>query len=803
MKETNNGTVLIHCHAGCDSDTILKKLGLAVKDLFPKCDVRKLDKAGAGALLRSRGLRRETIEHFRISSDIEKQAWQFPLGQGGGVKFKRFESAGRSKYWVSPGTKPGVYYLNPCRNKSEAWLVEGEADVWIMHQAGLDAFSFTGGAANVPAKAVKDVANAGIGVINIAYDNDDKGQRGAQKAAAAFSRAGIKCTIRELPTSVGAGGDITTLYNNLGADDAKFRQLLGGLPESTAPATRHSGEQPGARPPQAQQLVELVDEAQLFHSPDSIAFATIPIDDHHETHAILGTQLKRWLRRKFYGRYGKPPNAQALSDAVLTLDARASYDGEEQSVFIRLAEADGALYVDLGDQLWRGIEITPEGWHIVHKLPVKFQRAPGMQQLPVPMAGGSIEQLREFVNVGSESDFRLLVGYTLAALSANGPYWILMLLGEQGSAKSTAARVLRTLIDPSSTPIRGAPREERDLVIAANNGWVLAFDNLSTIKDWLSDALCRIATGGGFSTRKLYTDSDEVLFNAQRPIILTAINDPSRRDDLRDRTMIATLPPIQDHRRISEKDFWESFNHAHPFLFGALLDGLSAAVRNFSHMQLDKTPRMADAALWVTAAEEGLGWNHGAFLMSYDENRQSAVETFVEDDLFGSAILDLVSEIGELTKTCGDLQWVLDARVGDHVRKSREWPKSPRGVRAALERIAPALRRVGVEAHFHTRGRHPRPVTIRKIGDTMLPTVPEAPAAAAHEDSVREPPAGRLAKNRQKQPRDCWDGGERSAVTSSSSAPDVPDNYELLERAAIVAENSDLETRVASDERNS
>ena len=63
--------------------------------------------------------------------------------------------------------------------------------------------------------------------------------------------------------------------------------------------------------------------------------------------------------------------------------------------------------------------------------------------------------------------------------------------------------MLKKLIDPCAAPDRAGPRDERDLMIRARNGWVLAFDNLSKLPDWLSDALCRLSTGGGFSTRAL------------------------------------------------------------------------------------------------------------------------------------------------------------------------------------------------------------------------------------------------------------------------------------------------------------
>jgi hypothetical protein len=140
---------------------------------------------------------------------------------------------------------------------------------------------------------------------------------------------------------------------------------------------------------------------------------------------------------------------------------------------------------------------------------VRFRRAAGMKPLPMPLPGGSVETLRSFLNVRTDNDFVLVVAWVLAILRNRGPYPIIVLSGEQGSAKSTFTAILRALIDPNTAPLRALPREDRDLFIAASNGHVLAFDNVSGLPAWISDTLCRLATGGGFAVRQLYTDQDE------------------------------------------------------------------------------------------------------------------------------------------------------------------------------------------------------------------------------------------------------------------------------------------------------
>ena len=129
----------------------------------------------------------------------------------------------------------------------------------------------------------------------------------------------------------------------------------------------------------------------------------------------------------------------------------------------------------------------------------------------------------------------------MAALRPRGP--LLAISGEQGSAKTVLSKMLKALVDPNVAPVRALPREQRELMIAANNGHVLAFDNLSGLPPWLSDALCRLATGGSFAVRQLYTNEDEILFQAARPLLVNGIEDVISRPDLADRSIFLTLAP--------------------------------------------------------------------------------------------------------------------------------------------------------------------------------------------------------------------------------------------------------------------
>ena len=248
----------------------------------------------------------------------------------------------------------------------------------------------------------------------------------------------------------------------------------------------------GRRPTQADVLINLLGAADLFHSADGAAVADININGHRETWPVRTKGFRRWLARQFFETTGGAPSSEALQATLNVAEAKAHFDGPERSVCIRVGGLGGRLYLDLGDDAWRAVEIDAAGWRVIDDPPVRFRRAAGMQPLPMPVPGGSVETLRSFLNLRSDADFVLVIAWALAVLRPRGPYPVIVLSGEQGSAKSTFSAILRALLDPNTAPLRALPRQDRDLFIAATNGHVLAFDNVSALPSWISDTLCRL-----------------------------------------------------------------------------------------------------------------------------------------------------------------------------------------------------------------------------------------------------------------------------------------------------------------------
>jgi hypothetical protein len=498
-----------------------------------------------------------------------------------------------------------------------------------------------------------------------------------------------------------------------------------------------NGRTVGRRQTQADILIELAQSVELFHTPDSAGFADLDINGHRETWPIRAKGFRRWLARRFFEQTSGAPSSEALQSALNVIEAKAHFDAPERTVHIRVGELDGRLYLDLCDERWRAVEVGATGWRVIDHPPVRFRRASGMRPLPVPERGGTIDALRPFLNVKYDADLVLVVSWALACLRNRGPYPLIALSGEQGSAKSTFCAILRALLDPNTAPLRALPREDRDLFIAANNGYLLAFDNVSGVPAWISDTLCRLANGGGFAARQLYTDQDEVLFDAARPLILNGIEDIVTRPDLADRAVFLTLEPIPEERRRPEAELWAAFEAERPGILGVLLDAVVEGLKRLPETHLPKLPRMADFALWATACETAL-WPAGTFWSAYCGNLGEAVESVIDADPVAGAVRTMMQSRTERTVWTGnatDLLGALGEVAGERVTKSKSWPDSPRSLSGRLRRAATFLRKIGINISFEREGRARTRTIVITTTDDAAPendgTRPSAPSASS------------------------------------------------------------------------
>jgi len=466
----------------------------------------------------------------------------------------------------------------------------------------------------------------------------------------------------------------------------------------------------------ADQLIGLVLQSgiEFFHDPEEQGWASIRVDGHWENHPVRSRSFQRFLLRTYYRARGESPGVQAIRAALDLFEAQALFDGDESPIHLRVADHRGKLYLDLCDRAWRAVEIDTEGWRIVDQPPPRFHRTRGAQPLPPPERGGNLEELRRFLNVDRQG-WILIKAFLVGALRPGVPCAILIAKGEQGAGKTTACRVISALIDPRIGSLRGIPREVRDLTAAARNSWLVCFDNLSHLPDELADAACRLATGGGFGGRELYSDHDQAIFDAIRPLVFNAIPDlGAARPDFLDRAVIVEFLEMNPEMRRDEAQFWRDFEQARPRILGALLDAVVIGLGNLAAVRIDRLPRMADFARWISACERALGLGEVEALEVYRSNCAEARDLALE----ASPVFEPLRELAKVgfSGTSSELLLVLNKLVSEGTRRSRRWPKAPNALGNALRRMAGSLRSGGIDICF-SRAEHQgtRMISVKSI----------------------------------------------------------------------------------------
>ena len=464
-------------------------------------------------------------------------------------------------------------------------------------------------------------------------------------------------------------------------------------PEARDPAAAESpAESPAVRLRPADRLVALAGAAELFRTLEGEVYADLAIDGRRETWPVRSRGFRRWLTRRFFEAHRGAPSTVALHEAAGVIEAQVAagapgQDLPERALHLRVGGLAGKLYLDLGDATWRAVEIDAAGWRVVAAPPVRFRRPPSQRALPVPEAGGSIERLAGFLNLGTRENLVLVAAWALAALRDRGPCPILVLTGEQGSGKSTGTAMLQALIDPTALPPRGLPGKDRELLAAGRAAHVLAFDNLSALPPWWADALCRRVGGAG----------------AARPVIVNGIADLATRPELAERALVITLAGIGEADRRPEAELWAAFEAERPRLLGALLTAVAEGLRRAGTERPAGLPRLADFVLWASACQASL-WPAGTFAAVYAASRHGVVIDRVDADPLIDAVLGMAQLKEVWEGTASELLVDIEPFFFG-ARGSREWPGNARVLGERLREGMGLLRPLGIDVSFH---RHPR-----------------------------------------------------------------------------------------------
>lgn len=454
----------------------------------------------------------------------------------------------------------------------------------------------------------------------------------------------------------------------------------------------------GEREPSAiDELVELArQKCDLKHDADRLAVAVIPMPGRKEVWRIYSSGFEDWLRAAYWRAKQSGVPDMALKAALATIAAAGINDGEEITTHVRAAKKDLGYLIDLCNEQWQAVWVTPSGWQVIEPSPVLFTRTQSMRPLPQVVGGGDIGLLWQHANIPADRRVFVLT-WLLDSFRPDTPFPVLELVGEQGSAKSTTQSVLRSLVDPNKVMLRGRPKSVEDIFVAAANNWLVSYENLSGLTAEQQDVFCTLATGGGFAARQLYTNGEEHVMETKRPVVLNGIAVVATRPDLIDRVIHVDMPTIPSESRKDDADTSAAWELDRPFVFGALMDLFVKALRILPTVKLTHKQRMADFERFGEAVSRALGFAPGDFQRQYAELIRAGIDRALESNVVAQ-VLDKYFEARidpwNWKGTAGQLYELLN---NQNITDRGNWPRSPKGLADQLRRVAPAYRAKGIE----------------------------------------------------------------------------------------------------------
>lgn len=464
--------------------------------------------------------------------------------------------------------------------------------------------------------------------------------------------------------------------------------------------------------PETQALLELTQGTRLLVDEHYEPYIVFESPEKRMVVGVLTAEFKRHLSALYQNKYSRAPQRVALAEAVREIETRAAAEGVVGIVHLRRAMTEDGLWLDLGDNLGRVVQIANEGWRVLRNAPVYFRRYRHQLPLPVPEAGGDAELFRGMLPVTDPGDLMLLMAWLIAAYNPIIPVPMLVLTGPKGSGKTTLARILRRLIDPSRAEIMGLPAEAVFAQVLDHHA-LPVFDNLGQLTARQANLLCRAVTGLSLVKRRNYTDSDDVILGERRPMIVTALEAPSDAPDWMDRALVLRLAPIQRQVRFEEVRIMGMFEKQQAKFLGLMMSRLSAAYAFYRTMPLPQgLPRMADFAVWGQAMAASTGADPKMFLAALERNSYFQNEALLERDETGQAVLQFMHDKTEWKGTVQELMTAMQTMKQAHT------PKNPTRLGIELRRLQLNFNQHGIALESRREnGRRTLILKNQRIGD--------------------------------------------------------------------------------------
>lgn len=447
--------------------------------------------------------------------------------------------------------------------------------------------------------------------------------------------------------------------------------------------------------------MQIIDATPLFYDESGVGYAEIASDGLKKIVPIQDHGFENWLLSEYYKLHSDFPTPSAVKSCMSLAVYRSKSQKCLGSVFLRFGENSSKHYVDLASKTGEVVEIDDIGWRILQKSPIAFRHTSIQREIVTPRPRGDVTRFLDFVNVEAEEHKILLLSALCATPLADIAKPIIGFIGQQGSAKTSAARFFRMLVDPSEPLVNDYRPDRRELSLVFYHNALPVFDNLSTIPLAMSNMLCAAVTGAGYQTRAQYTNAGIFAYSYKRGMLFTSLGIPTKAPDFLDRSLFIEMNRITTTRRRSETALVEAFQAATPDILGGILDTLVEAKRYLTCASLPSLPRLADFGRYGAAISEVLGFGAKRFFEAYHANGSSQGLAAVRNsDPVLAAIVKLIEQVYCFTGLTSELLEVLNEFSPVNLKPGQRWPTNPIQMGKALFRLNADLLDCGIEMEF-------------------------------------------------------------------------------------------------------
>ena len=433
-------------------------------------------------------------------------------------------------------------------------------------------------------------------------------------------------------------------------------------------------------------------------------------DNHIEIYRLSNPNYHKILRYKYYEEYKKTVPKEAIQQVIDLLEAKASFDGKEYPIELRVTKYGNSFYYNLCDSDWNVVEISDDGIQIIPQTVPLFTKNNVMKEQVLPDLNVDPLILKDLIKkhyrFTTEDDLILYTLYLVTCFIPNIARPLLLVHGEKGSAKSTLLRLTKSLVDPSAIELNSLSNKRDDLAINLSNHHLVAYDNLRTLSKEISDLLCVAVTGGSFTKRKLYSDEEETVLSFKRTILMNGIGLVANQPDLLDRSIIIELQRIPETEYQPEEIIYDNFENDKSKILGCIFQLVQSAKRIRPSIELKQVKRLADFTYWLASVAQAFGITQEQLFEILDRKEEAMMIEIVEANIVVSVLMKFMSNkceyVGSVAELLRDLETFIYER---NIRITNlKWPGSASVLSTRLSEAKSNLEYMGIYYYIKNAG---------------------------------------------------------------------------------------------------